>query len=170
MLLQADGVQVIDTLMAHMPCQTSLTLLSSSTEHVGLWAAGEDVWVSALGVLSQVAKYSAIGSQIILEVSTAASLPLLQSAAQCLHRILFGLYVWLTLWAVGCTTCNNNLLRAAPAVGFLPATVDSLLLGVLMQWLRTQRIPLVYGTFRGLLSIAFSSYATAVLTPPMTVS
>jgi len=82
MLLQAGGVQV---LLAHMPCQSSSSLLSSSVdddiEHLGLWAAGEDVWVPALGVLSQVAKYSANGSQLIMEVSAATSLPLLKSAA-----------------------------------------------------------------------------------------
>ncbi len=78
MLLQAGGVQVLDMSMAHMPGQSSSSLLSSSvdddSQHLGLWAAGEDVWVPALGVLSQVAKYSAIGSHIILEVSAATLL------------------------------------------------------------------------------------------------
>lgn len=101
MLLQAGGVQVFDMLMAHMPGQLSSSLLSSSVDddskQLGLWAASKDVWVPALGVLSQVTKYSAIGSQIILEVSAAAFLPWLTSAAQCLLS-LFGLCVWLTLW------------------------------------------------------------------------
>ena len=95
MLLQAGGVQVIDMLMAHMPSQ-SLSSAADGSEPVGCWAAGEGVWLPALGVLSQVAKYSAIGSHVILEVSAAASLPLLKSAAQCLHFLL-GVCVWLTL-------------------------------------------------------------------------
>ncbi len=162
MLSQAGGVQVLDAMLAHMPGQSSSSLLLPSvdddSEHLGLWAAGEDVWVPALGVLSQVAKYSAIGSQIILEVSAGTSLPLLKSAAQCLHPILFGLCVWLMPWALGFATCDNILLPAAPAVNLLPAAlpaaVNNLKPGVLMHWLSTLCIPLVYGTFTGVLSIA----------------
>jgi len=65
--------------MAHMPGQSPSSLLSSSvgddSQHLGLLAVGEDVWVPALGMLSQVARFSAIGSQIILEVSAVISLP-----------------------------------------------------------------------------------------------
>ncbi|KAL0041945.1 hypothetical protein WJX79_009911 [Trebouxia sp. C0005] len=79
--VKAGGVQVFDMLMAHMPGQLSSSLLSSSVDddskQLGLWAASKDVWVPALGVLSQVTKYSAIGSQIILEG------PLLSLLLQC---------------------------------------------------------------------------------------
>ncbi|DBA72123.1 TPA: hypothetical protein ACH3X2_010846 [Trebouxia sp. C0005] len=80
-VVRAGGVQVFDMLMAHMPGQLSSSLLSSSVDddskQLGLWAASKDVWVPALGVLSQVTKYSAIGSQIILEG------PLLSLLLQC---------------------------------------------------------------------------------------
>lgn len=136
MLLQAGGVQVLDLLMAHMPGQSSSTLLLSSvdddSEHSGLWAAGEDAWVPALGMLSQVAKYSALGSQIILEVSAAVSLPLPKSAAQFLH-CLFGLCVWLMLWACRCKRLYYNLLPAAPPVNNL---LLNCCLVHCMQWLR----------------------------------
>jgi len=145
MLLQAGGVQVLDTLLAHMPGQSSSSLLSLSgdddSKHLGLWAASEDVWVPALRMLSQVAKYSAIGAQIILEVSAGTSLPLLKSSVQCLHPILFGLCVLLTPWALGFATCDNILLPAAPAADFLPAAppaaVNNVKLGVLVHWLPT---------------------------------
>ncbi|DBA83830.1 hypothetical protein WJX77_001821 [Trebouxia sp. C0004] len=76
--VKAGGVQVIDKLMVHMPSQLSSSfLVDDDSVHVGLWAAGEDVWVPALGVLSQVAKYSTTGAQIILEG------PLLSLLLQC---------------------------------------------------------------------------------------
>ncbi|KAL0047660.1 hypothetical protein WJX82_008692 [Trebouxia sp. C0006] len=82
--VKAGGVQVLDTLMAHMPGQSPSSLLSSSvgddSQHLGLLAVGEDVWVPALGMLSQVARFSAIGSQIILEG------PLLSIICQLLPR------------------------------------------------------------------------------------
>lgn len=74
--VKAGGVQVIDMLMAHMPSQSSSSVADGS-EHVGCWAAGEGVWLPALGVLGQVAKYSAIGSHVILEG------PLLSLLLQC---------------------------------------------------------------------------------------
>lgn len=71
--MQAGGVKAFDALLVQTPCEVFLSLGSSCIDDdiggVKQWRQEEDVWLPALGVLSQVVKFSVNGAQTILQVS-----------------------------------------------------------------------------------------------------
>ena len=71
--MQAGGLEAFDALLVQTPCEVFLSLRSSCIDDdsggVKQWRQEEDVWLPALGVLSQVVKFSVDGAQTILQVS-----------------------------------------------------------------------------------------------------
>lgn len=73
--LQAGALEVLGTLLTTLPLQQSHDLLSSSgndddCELENMSAVVQEVWLAAVGVLSQVVVHNPRGSKQILQVQT----------------------------------------------------------------------------------------------------